>query len=70
MSIEENVSPQEVDSESRLRVFSTHPLFSRLTPIEISELAQLAEEVRFQPEEAIVLEGDFIDSFYFIMRGC
>ena len=37
---------------------------------ELGGLAALTEEVQFQPGEAIIREGEPVDSIYFILKGC
>jgi CRP-like cAMP-binding protein/Zn-dependent protease len=45
------------------------PCFSVLTHKECEELASLMEEVRFNPEEEIVVEDDLVDSVYIVVSG-
>lgn len=47
----------------------TLDLFEGLTTRQLSGLAQVVREVTFAAGEAIVTEGEYDDSMYFIVRG-
>lgn len=60
-------STQTVLSAEQL--ISNFPLFCLLSPEEIHYLALSAKEIDFKQGEAIVYEGEVLDSFYFIKSG-
>lgn len=45
------------------------PLFSHLSPKEIETFTTLMQEIDFKIGEEIVKEGDFVDSFFLILKG-
>lgn len=45
-------------------------IFRHVAIEELGGLAALTEEVHFQPGEAIIREGEPVDSIYFILKGC
>jgi len=52
-----------------IHIIKKQPLFAQLNEEEISELASLFTEVKFEPGAVIVKEGDRVDSVYLIGNG-
>ena len=50
-------------------LIAAHPFFSELSPKEVKELARLAKTYRFNSNEVIVKENDYIDRIYLIAEG-
>lgn len=73
MSSENTASSSNDDShvnrELHFKLISRFPLFANLSEDSRKSLAGLMTEVRFKAGEQIVVEGDFVDSFFFIMSG-
>ncbi|MDR3503427.1 MAG: cyclic nucleotide-binding domain-containing protein [Legionella sp.] len=55
--------------EARKQHIVKYPVFCLLPPDSIHQLALLVEEVRVQPNEVIVSEGDYFDGFFLIVSG-
>src|SRR5678815_3586726 len=57
------IPSDEADSLSRI------PLFQRLTPEELEQLAAEVDQVRFEPDETIFNEQDKGDALYVVETG-
>ncbi len=64
-----NETTKLFNSEFRYNLLYKYPLFASLTSKDITTLAELMQEVHYAAGEQIVVEGDFVDSFYFIAKG-
>ncbi len=58
-----------ISLEARKQHIAKYPVFCLLPPESVHELALLVEEVRVQPNEVIVQEGDYFDGFFLIVSG-
>ncbi|MDX1900588.1 MAG: cyclic nucleotide-binding domain-containing protein [Gammaproteobacteria bacterium] len=58
-----------IELDIRKAVISAQPSFAGLTPEETETLAKLLDERQVAVDEAVVKEGDLIDSVYFILEG-
>lgn len=58
-----------VDFPARRKLISESPFFAKLSEKNIADLAKLMSEVSYLAEEVIVKEGDFVDSFYIVVKG-
>lgn len=63
------MTDESVDMEKKKELIVKQTCFSQFNPNEIDVLASLLKEIHFSPEEAIVKEGDPVDSVYLIVKG-
>lgn len=60
---------ETTDISIQVQLIKRQPLFSQLTPEEVNELAMLFSEIKAKPDDAIVKQGDAVDSIYLIANG-
>ncbi len=58
-----------IDYEQRHKLIAGYPLFRNLTSPEIDDLVLISFEKTYSPQEAIVSQGDIVDSVYLIAAG-
>lgn len=54
---------------SKIELIHGHPLFSALSPQAIDDLLAVAHEKLIEPNEVIIVEGDFIKNYFIIAEG-
>ena len=55
--------------ETLLAVLQKHPFVEEFQPQHIEQLATMAKEVRFEPDQVVFREGDECSDFYLIVKG-
>lgn len=58
-----------ISQSERENIISAQPVFSLLTPEDVSELANLMDETLIPKDTLIVKEGDLVDSVYLLAKG-
>ena len=56
---------RSVNEKFRSEIISNHPLFTKIPSENINEFVRLMQEVYYYAGQQIVMEGDFVDSFFF-----
>ena len=60
---------EPTDPRTKIELLKKQPVFSAFTEKEIDELAQLLVEKFFEQGQTVVIEGEPVDSVYFIVDG-
>lgn len=61
--------PTILDDEYRFLIIKQHPLFASFSQQDLMALTHSMVETTFKSDEKIVVENDFVDSIYFIVKG-
>jgi putative peptide zinc metalloprotease protein len=65
----EILSQPTISILKRQEMIQFFPCFANLTDAQAKEMASHMQEVRYQPQEKIVVENDLVDSIYVIVSG-